>query len=171
MKKILLMLMMALMFWNVSVGQVVKSVAGVEFGTDRSSAMEQLRDRFGYDYDVNGERATFNNVTLGRTNYDEAEFFFKGGKFVAACFAKRFSISNVASAKKMREEIFNEYKEKYTHFGDCIIDGFKCYTLGYSMYYDKIWPIQIRVANSENGGIYGTLVEYYIDKYFNNDEI
>lgn len=183
MKKFVFSLLMSLILTSVCNAQEVTSVLGLDFGTSREKAIAYLRERYGWDYDVSGGLVRFRNIDLGNQNYEQADFFFRDGKFVAAQFGKVYSISNLNAAKNTRESIYKEFSRKYTNSKDYIEeDGFKSYYLGNSMYYDRKYPIWISLHKGESWetrygqkvnvkSVYVTSVSYYLYTYYNNDDI
>lgn len=166
MKKILMALLMVLMFWNVSEGQTVKSVAGIEFGTDKQTAISDLIDHFGYDYKEEGDAIIFYNVTIGGIYYDFANFYFRYSKFVSADFYSAYTLSKVNDAKDKRESIYNVYIKKYFVVEERTNEaGFKYYVIGASVYKDdNHYPIMIYISKSESKG--GDMFYYVHTKYY-----
>ncbi len=159
---------MVLMFWNVSEGQVVESVAGVKFGIEKKSAIIQLVERFGNFYDEDLEEVTFYAVTIGGINYDVAHFCFKNNIFVRADFYSHYELSEIEKAKQKRNEISSIYNKKYnnSHF-DMIDDlGFKIDCYGDSFYEgDDYNPILIRINKWKTK--FGSYCYYVFVSYYN----
>lgn len=135
MKKILFLLLLLIF----SIGCFSQSVLGIPMGSSFSTVKSQLQNRFGYSavYDDNGDLIINSDFSMGdfEFNYGSFEFQRSGSSsyFNYAYFEKRFSISDVKSAKNARDYLFSLLKDKYEeeYIGSFINDqGFKCYQFG-----------------------------------------
>ncbi len=105
--------MFALIFGNVSEGQVVNSVAGLEFGTDKRTAISYLIDHFGDRYQIDGDVVYFYDVSVGGINYGLTSFQFQNSRFVSCVLSCRFEISQLNMAKAKFAQIETVYRKKY----------------------------------------------------------
>ena len=141
----------------------VTSVAGIEFGDDRSTVMSQLHSRFGYSEEDEGNIVTFLNINVGGIQYNYAEFYFLKEKFVGAVLTKYFSINNFQTAKNYRDRIARQYGQKYRNITSEIDrNGMKYYLCGRLDY--GFYPIIIDIQKSRGrDGVY----RYYLKVKYN----
>lgn len=141
----------------------VKSVAGVEFGTKRYSAIEKFKSRFGYSYTDNGTYVTFREPSIGGNDFSYAEFYFKGDTFCAACLTRLFELSDFNKAKAFRDRLATQYGNKYENIKSRIDKaGFKYYLCG--MVENGRYPIWIGIEKSQSKGgktYYYVSISYY----------
>lgn len=144
----------------------VTSVAGVSFGTSRSSALSALRSRFNYNDVDEGNCVTFyDDVSIGGVNYNYARFYFNNDKLVAASLVKYFSIKNFQAAKNLRDRIAGQYLMKYRNmYSNTDHNGIKFYQCGRVDLMLFRYPIAIYITKSKGrDGImrYYVTVDYY----------
>ena len=180
-KLLVFVLVFASCFFETATAQTVTSVAGLDFGTEYDKAKNYLANHFGWNnYATKGNyMLRFNDVIVGGITYENAEFYFKNKKFVAARFYTGFALSQLNAAKSFREQIFSRYKEKYSRSNKPYTSaGFQCYAFGDSMYFtigSIYYPIYVTLykANSTDGTMmYWVECEYYMRRFTNdNDDI
>lgn len=144
----------------------VTSVAGVSFGTSRSTALSALRSRFNYSDVDEGNCVTFwDDVSIGGINYNYARFYFIDDKLAAASLVKYFSIKNFQAAKNLRDRIAGQYHMKYRNmYSNTDHNGIKFYQCGRL---DFIWyPIKIYINKGK--GVDGIMRYYVTVDYFSH---
>ena len=99
---------------NFTDSQVVTSVIGLNFETKFYASEYYLANRFGHSYGTTGNsQLRFYDIMVGGMTYENAEFYFKNSKFIAARFYTGFPLSKLNDAKSFRDRIIARYKEKY----------------------------------------------------------
>lgn len=100
----------------------VKSVAGCNFGDDKSAVLTKLTARFGKrPYENTNNVLGFDGVEIGGRKYDYVEFFFKynsmsgRSELVSAQFQKRFFTFEEEAAKAWYGNVVGQYARKYTN--------------------------------------------------------
>lgn len=165
MKKILFLIVVFFVIVGSSFAQTVTSVAGLDFGTSKKDALTYLVNHFGSDYDLKGDMYRFYEVTIGGLYYENAEFYFKDGKFVSSYFYRYYKLTEFSKAKAFRDEIFAVYKNKYHNLQEFIEGNIKCYAMGHSIYNnDEYYPIVIGLEKgdgTDGNEYYFVGVSYY----------
>ncbi len=90
----------------------VTSVAGVDFGDSRYTAMSKFQSRFGYHYTDNGTNITFYSPNIGGHEFTFGEFYFDNNKFAAAQLIKVFKSNEFTKAKQFRDLLATQYGAK-----------------------------------------------------------
>lgn len=112
------------------------SVLGIKFGTDKNEVKNTLENRFGeYSvHELNGNLTVYNCMFAGiEFKSMDFEFAWNNGisYFNSALFQTWFSPSDVETAKKCRDIIFEKIKLKYNYYEeDANANGFKNYKFG-----------------------------------------
>ena len=113
------------------------TVLGIEFGSDKSSVMSKLRDRFGYS-NVSEENGNVEveNPSLGGFKFKYATFEFqydKGKTYLSyAAFQTHYTLGQDNDAKSERDYLLSLMRPKYEDSIESYTneDGFKCYRFG-----------------------------------------
>lgn len=150
----------------------VTSVAGVDFGDSRYTAMSKFQSRFGYHYTDNGTNITFYSPNIGGHEFTFGEFYFDNNKFAAAQLIKVFKSNEFTKAKQFRDLLATQYGAKYKNINSCIDkNGYKYYRCGRIV--KNAYPIMIYVFKGQSKGgqmMYYVHVDYFdIDSSLNND--
>lgn len=150
----------------------VTTVAGVDFGDSRYTAISKFKSRFGYQYIDNGTNITFYSPNVGGNDFTYGEFYFDNDMFAAAQLIKVFKSNEFAKAKQFRDLLATQYGTKYKNINSRIDkDGYKYYRCGRLV--KNAYPIIIYVFKGQSKGgqmMYYVHVDYFdIDSSLNND--
>lgn len=150
----------------------VDGVAGCKFGDSKAVIKRILAGKSQYLLTESYNHLMYNNVTVGRIQYDFADFFFDNNNGIAQLAAAHLSSSFPAIAHKKAIKIFESitsiYAQKYTNeFQKWNFDGSRTYS--YGQYIDSDLdieiPIMVTLSNkmSNNGSLrwYVDVLYYY----------
>ncbi len=111
-KLLVFVLVFASCVFKTATAQTVTSVAGLDFGTEYDKAKNYLANHFGWNnYATKGNyMLRFSDVIVGGITYENAEFYFKNKKFVAARFYTGFALSQLNAANHFESKYFRDIK-------------------------------------------------------------